>query len=358
VLFYLGVFLTIIVMRLAMGEYARTNPGIYRVIIVALFFVAAFRFEVGCDWGGYYSQYHDQLVMGISKVLASREWLWFLILHIIIRLGLDYVWINVFAAAAFFVGIHIFAKRQYDPVGFLVLLFPILIINLPMSGIRQGVSVACMCIAFTAFIDRRPVKFLIWTVVATSIHSSAAIFLLLVPFCLNLRASVQMVAASVLALPGLYLLLTGSAADVAFSRYVQTDIEAAGANYRVALVFITGLFFLFMLRRPWQHLYPHDFPLMLLGALMMVATGALLLLSSVIADRMGYYLVPLQAAMLARIPYLPFRTGRPLYFIGPYAALVAVFVIWMSVSSLFPLCYVPYKTWLFGTPPSERVFPT
>ena len=347
-LFYLAVYLIIVVMRLAIGEYARTNPGVYRVIVLALFLIAAFRFEVGCDWGGYSAQLDREKALGIGQALANREWLWFLFLHFIDRFGVDYVWINVFAAGAFFAGVHFFARRQYDPIGFIVLLFPVLIMNLPMSGIRQGVAVGLMCVAFNAFMDRRVVKFVIWTAIAGSIHSSAITFLLLVPFCLKLRPGVQMVAAAILAVPGLYLLLTGSAADVAFTRYVQTDAEAAGANYRVALIFVTGLLFLFFLRRAWQRLYPYDFPLMLLGSFMMIGTGGLLLLSSVIADRMGYYLVPLQAAMLARIPYLPIRSGRPLYFITPYAVFLVVFVGWMSMSSLFGMCYVPYKTWLFG----------
>lgn len=353
-LFYLAVYLVLILMRLAMGEYARTNPGIYRVIVLALFLISAFRFEVGCDWGGYNAQLEQEKVQGIGKALANREWLWFLFLHIIARLGINYAWINVVAAAAFFAGVHVFARRQYDRVGFLVLLFPVLVMNLPMSGIRQGVAVGLMCVAFTAFMDRRVVKFVILTAIAGSIHSSAIIFLLLVPFCLNLRPGVQMATAAVLALPGLYLLLTGSAADVAFSRYVGSNIEAAGANYRVALVFGTGFVFFFLFRRAWQQFYPHDFPLMLLGAFMMFGTGALLLLSSVIADRTGYYLVPLQAAMFARIPYLPIRSGRPLYFIAPYTVFLVVFVGWMTMSSLFSLCYVPYKTWLFGGHASEE----
>jgi hypothetical protein len=119
-------------------------------------------------------------------------------------------------------------------------------------------------------------------------------------------------------------------------------------------VFATGLVFLFLFRRTWQHVYPYDFPLMLIGGLMMIGTGALLLLSSVIADRTAYYLVPLQAAMLARIPYLPIRSGRPLYFITPYAVFLVVFIGWMSMSSLFRDCYVPYKTWLFGGHTSEE----
>src|SRR5690349_21190010 len=107
-------------MRLAMGEYARTNPGIYRVIMLALFLISAFRFEVGCDWGGYIAQLDEHKESGIGEALANREWLWFLFLHFFARSGLDYAWVNVFASAGFFAGVHVLAKRQYDPVGFLV----------------------------------------------------------------------------------------------------------------------------------------------------------------------------------------------------------------------------------------------
>ena len=60
------------------------------------------------------------------------------------------------SSAIFFLGVHVLARRQPDPLGFLVLLFPILIINMPMSGIRQGAAIGLLCIAFVAFIDRRP----------------------------------------------------------------------------------------------------------------------------------------------------------------------------------------------------------
>jgi hypothetical protein len=99
--------------------------------------------------------------------------------------------------------------------------------------------------------------------------------------------------------------------------------------------------------------FPYDYQLMVLGAMIMIGTAAMLLVSSVIADRIGYYLIPLQAAMLARIPTLPLRSGRPLFFLAPYALFLAAFLGWMSFSSLFQLCYVPYRTWIFGQPSGD-----
>ena len=96
-------------------------------------------------------------------------------------MGLPYPVANIASSAVFFLGVHVLARRQPDPLGFLVLLFPILIINMPMSGIRQGAAIGLLCIAFVAFIDRRPLWFAFWVVLAAGFHISVLIFMLLLP---------------------------------------------------------------------------------------------------------------------------------------------------------------------------------
>ena len=76
----------------------------------------------------------------------------------------------------FFWGIHVFAKRQPDPLSFLILTFPILIINMPMSGIRQGAVIGLICIALVHFSDCRPLKFIMWVLIASGFHLSAIVF--------------------------------------------------------------------------------------------------------------------------------------------------------------------------------------
>jgi EamA domain-containing membrane protein RarD len=92
----------------------------------------------------------------------------------------------------------------------------------------------------------------------------------------------------------------------------------------------------------------------MIGALMMAAMFVLVPISSVIGDRLGYYLVPIQAMIFARIPFLPIRQNRAVYVALPYIGLLTVFVVWTSLSWHFQQCYLPYQTWLFGYPEFSR----
>jgi hypothetical protein len=77
--------------------------------------------------------------------------------------------------------------------------------------------------------------------------------------------------------------------------------------------------------------------------------------SSVIADRFGYYLIPIQSMIFARLPFLPFRTNSALHSAIPYLALILVFTVWSQLSWHFRECYIPYQTWIFGFPGGDPV---
>ncbi|MEX3011470.1 EpsG family protein [Hoeflea sp. TYP-13] len=325
---------------------------VYPALLIALFVFSAFRFEVGCDWTGYLNQFEFQQFHTFKDTLTTSEPLWWALLATINQLGLSYPWLNVVSSAIFFAGVHVFARRQPDPVGFLILLFPILIINMPMSGIRQGAAIGVICVAFTAFLDRRLYQFVGLVLLASTLHTSAAIFLLLVPLARGRYTKSRLALSALLALPGGLALLSRGEFQLALSRYVNTGIDAAGASFRVGLLAITGIFFFSILRRKWERWFPHDYPLVSIGALMMLAITVLIPLSSVISDRLGYYLVPLQAMIFARIPYMRLGRFATAYSVAPYIGLSAVFAIWTSKSWIFEICYLPYETWLFGFPES------
>lgn len=122
------------------------------------------------------------------------------------------------------------------------------------------------------------------------------------------------------------------------------------------MLFLSGLFFFLMLRRRWSVAFPIDYKLASLSALMMIALFPFVSLSTVIADRMGYYLVPLQAMIFARIPYLLRGRSAQLWTAAPYIGLAMVLIVWSMTSQLFQTCYVPYQTWLFGYPESRYFF--
>ena len=154
----------------------------YYIILVILFIFSALRYEVGCDWVPYQNIFLKAADYRISEVLFSREPFFWLILIFLHEINFTYFFVNIASSFLFFIGVHALARRQPDPLAFLVLLFPILIINMPMSGIRQGAAIGILCIALLALIDKRPIKFLIWILISSGFHTSALIFIFFLPF--------------------------------------------------------------------------------------------------------------------------------------------------------------------------------
>ncbi|MDF1776206.1 MAG: EpsG family protein [Rhizobiaceae bacterium] len=353
---YVALFILMVLLRYSLQGRRKGRGQMYAILLVVLFVFSAFRFEVGCDWSGYLNQWNVQEYSTFEEALQNVEPTWWAMMQGLQFLGLPYPWLNVASSAVFFLGVHVLARRQPDPLGFLVLLFPILIINMPMSGIRQGAAIGIMCFAFAAFMDRRLFWFVAWTLLASSIHNSAIIFMLLPPLVGGKYSTKRLALAGLLALPGAFVLLSGDAAQVATSRYIDSGVDAAGSAFRVGLLVLTGLGYFFILRKAWKFSFPHDYKLATIGALMMGAMIGLVPLSTVIGDRLGYYMIPIQTMILARIPYLPIRKSRALYAAVPYLALGLVFLVWTSLSWHFDQCYVPYQTWIFGFPTSAGYF--
>lgn len=351
---YLTIFNGLLFMRATMRAALRRRAEIYWPLLVGLFIFSAFRFEVGCDWTGYLHQYNIQLGSNLQNALGRSDPLWWALIELQQLLGLPYPWMNVLSSAIFFFGAHVFARRQPDPVAFLLLIFPVLIINLPMSGIRQGAAIGLMFLAFSAFLDRSLWRFAMWTLGASAFHASAAVFLLLSPFVWGNYSRERLLIGALLAVPGAWLLFGTEDASVAATRYIDTGVDAAGAAFRGAAITLAGMFFLFFLRRLWLRSFPVDYKLAQIGSLIMLMIVLLVPVSTVIADRLGYYLIPIQAMIFARIPFLPIQHDRAVYIAGPYVGLLALFAVWTQTSRLFELCYLPYQNWLFGFPEVVR----
>lgn len=345
---YLAAYIGLIFLRFSKVR------GLYIAILIFLFFYSAFRFEVGCDWAGYMNQFNYYGQMPVEFAIAQREPIWALLVILQERLGLPYPWINVIPSMIFLYGAHSIARRQPNPLAFLVLLFPILIINMPMSGIRQATAIGFFCIALLAFLEKHTTKFVIFIVLAAGFHSSAMIFLLLTPLVGGNYTQKRIVLAALLAIPGIAIILSSESAELAASRYLDSGVDAAGAAFRVGLLVITGLFYFLFLNKKWKNKYSHDHKIASIGALMMLLLASLVPLSTVIADRIGYYLIPIQTMIFVRAPFLVQPPNRKITMLAPYLGLLIVFSVWTSFSYHFQTCYLPYQTWLFGFPEQTK----
>lgn len=346
---YIAVFGCLVLLRFALSGQPRLSRQIYFIVLFSLFVFVGFRYEVGCDWYGYYFQFVGAQNFTLDAILTGREPIWRLILLVQQNLKLPYPWINVLAAAVFFGGFHVLAKRQSDPLGFLVLAYPILIINMPMSAIRQGAAIGLLCMAICALLDRRTLYFVCLVLIASGFHSSASIFLLLAPLIGGKKLSgLRIALTALLTVPGLIVLSGSNAADLAMDRYVLDDVDSFGAIYRVSILAISAVYFLLFLRKPWARANLGDQTAVTIGAFGMLAVWSLLPVSTVIADRMTYYLIPIQIMIFARIPYLPIPRYRSLYAVLPYLGLAIIFIYWTLNSQHFQNCYLPYQSWIGG----------
>lgn len=321
---------------------------LYWVVLIGLFLFSAFRFRVGCDWSGYYENYVQGASTTFSSAMQNREPLWWLIQVAFNDWGLPYPAVNVLTSAIFFSGIHALAQRQPDRLAFLVLLFPILIINMPMSGIRQAAAIGFFCLSIIEFVDQRPTRFVIWILLGGMIHSSVLAFLTLTPLTTGRYTNGRILVAVILGVPGAILFGQTDSVQVAIDRYVNNDADAFGSAYRVGMLTLSGLLFFQFLSQNWRRYYPKDAGVASVGAFFMVALLALVPISSVISDRVGYYLVPIQAMFFARIPFLKLAANRLVIAVLPYLGLALAFAVWTLSSSIFEGCYTPYQSWLFG----------
>mgnify|MGYP001287211511 CR=1 FL=1 len=349
---YLFIFGMLVFLRYLLVDQSTLRIQLLPVLTFILFIFSAFRFQVGCDWNNYYEQYLGYDPEASNSFTLINEPLYKATLELVHFLGLTFPWVNVITSAIFFVGIYKLAIRQPDPLATIIFIFPILLLNMPMSGIRQGAAIGLMCFAYLAFIDKKLLKYIFYVILATGFHTSALIFLVLIPFLGGQFSYSRILVAILLAIPGIFFLLISSFAQIAIERYITNSYEAYGAIYRIASLAIAATMFLAFFRSRWKDKYEDEYTLIFLASLMMLFCLALLLVSSTISDRVGYYLIPLQAVFFARIPFfiIPWRI---FWTMLPYILIGTIFVGWISLSSLFEVCYLPYHNFLLGVPVSE-----
>ena len=155
---YIFIFIALILLRYSLLGHPRLQWQFYPLVLLFLYIFTAFRFQVGCDWSTYYKIYQAFDVIIERGYIALREPLWFLLMGALHKLDASFVWVNVMSATIFFLGIDRLARKTPDPLGFLIMLFPILIINIPMSAIRQAAALGFLCYAFAAFLEKKQKK--------------------------------------------------------------------------------------------------------------------------------------------------------------------------------------------------------
>ena len=318
----------------------------YWAVLLGLFVFVGFRGLVGCDWIGYMGHFLTVSQLAEADALLASfptlEPAEVALLYLLQRLNMSLVALNVISASFFFAGLHVLARRQPNPLAFIVLAFPILIINMPMSAVRQAVAIGFLCFAYAAFLDRRIWRYCLFVLCGTLFHYSAAVFLVLAPFIRKEITKKSIMQSFLVALPVCCCLLFFASGDRESLSYVDGSRVAKGAVYRLGLLAMTGLVFFSFLKKRWKESFPNDVKLVTLNALAMILLFFVIPVSTIIGDRYGYYLIPAQLMILVRLPYLFQNHYRQVITAAPYIILTLTFIVWTIGSVHFHRCYLPY----------------
>lgn len=279
------------------------------------------RYRVGADWDTYVRNFNFAQFSDLGPTLAAGDPAYQLLNWTVGRLGADIWLVNLVCALIFLWGLMRFASAQAEPWLAVLVSTPYLIIVVAMGYTRQSVALAILMAGLAAFIRGRSiVRFAGYVTMAALFHRTAVAGFLPVA----LSAGRSKIVNLLIALAGAIVFYDYFLADTMqkFMRdYFEARYASEGAGIRVALNALPAL--LFLAARSKFGFTPREKALWTsfsLGALAFV--GFLLLLpSSTAVDRMALYLMPLQVAIVARIPggLLSEGLGRVLVIIYSFA---------------------------------------
>jgi hypothetical protein len=347
-LVYLGVFFV-----LALAALTIQGRGQKTVLIMFALFLLWFmgaRNEVGCDWWGYLHRFRiTQLDQSLSALIKDFDepGLW-LMTKLVRQNDLSYMWLNMFASAIIVSCIVIFCRAHRYSLMILALLFPVVIVQLSMSGIRQGLATGFLMVASVAWMRGSKLWTAIWIALGAQFHTSIIMFLPIAALA-GRKVTTAWLFGSAVILGPVAVVLLGDRFETYSDRYLDnSDITSGGALIRYVLLLIPAIFFL-KYRTRLQSAFPESFELMRLTTAITFSLIPVVIFSSILLHRVIYYVMPLSIVTfvaLARVAFPRLNSGLvfalPVLIYGSYQAL------WFLSSRHANICYLPYKNfWSF-----------
>lgn len=316
---------------------------------VLLVFFAGTRYEVGCDWTGYllrFQRFYRQETW--ASLMAEAEAGFHFLNFAVINAGLDYEIMILLASVVYVFCLARFSALSERPLDVLVLMFPILVLQLGMSGLRQALALGFLLLAFRALVERRRLTIFAWVLIASTFHTSALIFL---PLALMARSeiSIPRILLSFAILGPVALFLMGERLELYEARYIAQEFgesSSAGAWYRYAIALVPFLGFEWK-RALVERRFPKLFPLLRLFSLVALSLPVVGLISSVALHRLGFYVLPVSILAMVCVAEVAFAQGSRRFARAlPFLAYGLYLVVWFVSSRHASLCYVPYDSWL------------
>ncbi len=338
---YIGIYFILSVIGLT-AKNGRSIAGFFLIGAFLVLFMGQ-RYQVGCDYGGYLHRFTSSHAFVLETLpFTTTEWGFAYLTYTMQEYSDHYSTYLTVISTILVVCYVIFVRSFHHSFALLALLFPIIIVQLGMSGVRQALAGCFLMLAAVAFVKGRRWLIVVLILIGFQFHSSVIIFLPIAFLAGREISAVRLLIILMLITPvSAYLL--ADRFDSYTDRYIEQIYgvqDARGGVIRYTLVMIPVIAF-FLYGNAVKENFPKVFPLLKLFAIICVSLFPLLFLSTVALHRFNYYVMPIS---ILTFMYLSlsgvFSRAWPFVFYGLYS------ISWFLLSGHAAKCYLPYRSWI------------
>ncbi|MCB2080628.1 MAG: EpsG family protein [Novosphingobium sp.] len=343
---YVIVYLLLLIAGLSRGK--GTEGTILWLSLAFLLFFMGGRMDVGCDFQTYAQRFrYTPTKIDWNTFWSQTEPFWEMLNILVRRAGLDFMWLNYAASAIMLAGYVRFVRILPNPVLLLALLFPIMLVQLGMSGVRQGIAVGLLLSGAVDFTKGRRIVTAGWIVLAAQFHSSAVVFLPIALLAQSRVNTVRLLVAVAVATPAIAVLL-GERMEVYQDRYIDDvygEMTSNGAVIRYILAIFPCLLFVWY-RERMRAVAGTSYNLLYTMAIVAASISVTGVVNLVILHRMTFYVMPFAMAMwIFLLQDWPFEGTKKVVRFVPGAIIGGYLVFWLTLSRHADLCFTPYQNY-------------
>lgn len=322
---------------------ARRWPDLWRIMFLLLVLMIGLRYDVGADWGTYLGQIQAASRNSLLNAIGRGDPGYSLLNWLAAQSGLGPYLVNTVCAALFSWGLVVFCRAQPRPWLALAVAVPYLVTVVAMGYTRQGTAIGLSMVGLAALSERKLLRFVLFVALAATFHKSAVILMPLAVLA-DTRHKVWTVLWVGATTALFYVLLLQSSVEWYNVNYLEAQYQSEGAAVRVAMNAVPALLFLAFRRRFVMSQADRVFwTWMSLGALGFV--GLLLVSpSSTAVDRVALYWIPLQLAVLSRLPDVlgSANEHNGILVLGVVTYSAAVLFVWLVFATM-AFAWLPYQ---------------
>lgn len=256
------------------------------------------------------------------------------------QLGLGLWFVDLVCGILFSWGLYRLAKIQPEPWLAVLVAIPYLVIVVAMGYSRQAVAIGIIMAGMARLMRGAGfATFVPYLIVAALFHKTALVVL---PLCL-LGVYKQRVATTILALVAAYFLYTfllRDSLDQMVHNYIEASYNSQGAAIRVFMISTSAVIY-FIYRKYLQFNLAEEkiWRNFSLAAFFLLAL-LFIIPSSTAVDRLSLYILPLQLALLSRLPLV--RTSGVTNRFAVILFSFSVQFIWLNYATN-SVYWVPYR---------------